>query len=122
MDSSTSWYLKSLPPWDSFQNRGCIGVPEKKRSDNQSRSFQARPRAATEQHLAAAPFGAWQVPSLSLHRGNGGPRLASSEEDSYPRSRMDQIVNGPRYVQPVMAQVAFSVVGKDGRAPARCRR
>src|SRR4051812_39184893 len=37
---------------------------------------QARPRALKEQHLAAAPFGAWQVLPLSKHRGPVDPRLA----------------------------------------------
>jgi hypothetical protein len=44
-------------------------LAQKKRSDEPEPLQQAQPRALKEQHLAAAPFGAWQVLLLSKHRG-----------------------------------------------------
>src|SRR5262245_20560870 len=41
---------------------------QKKWSDEPEPLREARPRALKEQHLAAAPFGAWQVLPLSKHR------------------------------------------------------
>jgi hypothetical protein len=42
-----------------------LPVCQKKRNDEPEPLREARPRATTEQHIAAAPIGAWQVLPLS---------------------------------------------------------
>jgi len=95
-----------------------IGM-ELPRNETERRTRAAPPGPAkglNEQHLAAAPFGAWQVNCFVETPQAHRPRLAGSEK-AEPMLTHGRVVNGPGLAR-FLSLVGVSVAKE--RAPARC--